>query len=296
MVERVLWALDDPVASRALAEAVPIFDEVNFPKIESWLEIFQQEGWLCCAAEEANPDADDLNPAFVRLVDSGFLSLNPQSLDTTRAHFARWIARHLHVPQVLGWALRAGGHLHPGLGNMVRMNLSGANADIPPRLRLLWTILSSHEPKDPHRFLWSLQQYQEAHWNSERRRIEEMAIAGMAPRLIVVPGPSSRLEFGRYYDGETEPIPPIDACGHPKLVVVDEESWSYVEGILNNSSILSRHAEMLTGHLECALTLGLEHEEIPSNSSFYRPSIVESDQNRHHGNEGFGHLIDLGKV
>ena len=293
VVERVIWALDDPVASRALAEAAPIFDEVEFPKIESWLEAFHQEGLLCCAADEANPDADDLNPAFVRLVDSGFLSLNPRSLDTTRAHFARWIARHLHVPQVLAWALRAGGHLHPGLGNMVRMNLSDANSDIPPRLRLLWTILSNHEPRDPHGFLWSLQQYQKARSDGERRRIEEVAIAGMKPRLIVVPGPSSRLEFGRYYDGETELIPPIEACGHPELVVVDEDSWSYVEEILKSPDVLSRHAETLTGQLEQALTLGLEHEEIPSNSSFYRPSIAEHGQNRHHGNEGLGRLIDL---
>ena len=174
------------------------------------------------------------------------------------------------------------------------MNLSDVNADIPPRLRLLWTILSNHEPKDPQGFLWSLKQYQEACSDSERRRIEEKAIAGMAPRLIVVPGPSSRLEFGRYYDGETEPIPPIDACGHPKLVVVDEDSWSHVEGILKSPGVLSRHAETLTGHLEHALALGLEHEEIPSNSSFYRPSIAEHDQNRHHGNESFGGLIDLG--
>ena len=293
VVERVVWALDDPVASRALAEAASIFNEVDFPKIERWLETFQQKGLLRCAADKANPDAGDLDPAFVRLVDSGFLSLNPYSLDATRAHFARWIARHLHVPQVLAWALRAGGHLHPGLGNMVRMNLSDVNADIPPRLRLLWTILSNHEPKDPQGFLWSLKQYQEACSDSERRRIEEKAIAGMAPRLIVVLGPSSRLEFGRYYDGETEPIPPIDACGHPKLVVVDEDSWSHVEGILKSPGVLSRHAETLTGHLEHALALGLEHEEIPSNSSFYRPSIAEHDQNRHHGNESFGGLIDL---
>ena len=90
-----------------------------------------------------------------------------------------------------------------------------------------------------------------------------------------------------------EPIPPIDACGHPKLVVVDEDSWSHVKGILKSPGVLSRHAETLTGHLEHALALGLEHEEIPSNSSFYRPSIAEHDQNLHHGNESFGGLIDL---
>ena len=134
VVERVVWALDDPEAARALAEAPPILDEDEFPKIESWLEAFQQEGLLRCAADKANPDTGDLDPAFVRLVDSGFQMLNPHALDTTRAYLARWIARHLHVPQVLAWVLRAGGHMHPRLRNMVRMKLSEANSEIPPRL------------------------------------------------------------------------------------------------------------------------------------------------------------------
>ena len=143
VVERVVWALNDPEASRALAEAPPIQDEDDFPKIESWLEAFQQEGLLRCAADKANPGTGDLDPAFVRLVDGGFQMRNPYALDTTRAYLARWIASHLHVPQVLAWVLRAGGHMHPGLRDMVRMKLGAANSDIPPRLRLLWTILLS---------------------------------------------------------------------------------------------------------------------------------------------------------
>ena len=225
VVERVVWALDDPEASRALAEAPPILDEDDFPKIESWLEAFQQAGLLRCAADKANPDAGDLDPAFVRLVGSGFQARNPHALDTTRAWLARWIASHLHVPQVLAWVLRAGGHMHPGLRDVVRMKLGDANLDIPSQLRLLWTILSNSKPESHQEFLWSLQRYREARSDSERRRIEDEALAGLAPRLIVAPGPTSRLEFKRYFDGETGPIPPIDACGHPELVIADEDSW-----------------------------------------------------------------------
>ena len=293
VVERVVWALNDPEASRALAEAPPIQDEDDFPKIESWLEAFQQEGLLRCAADKANPGTGDLDPAFVRLVDGGFQMRNPYALDTTRAYLARWIASHLHVPQVLAWVLRAGGHMHPGLRDMVRMKLGAANSDIPPRLRLLWTILLSNEPKDSHGLLRSLQHYREARSNSERRRIEDEAIAGMAPRLIVASGPTSRLEFARYFDGETEPILPIDACGHPRLLVVDEDSWFQLEGILEKPEVLSRHAETLTEHLELALGLAEEDEEVYSDSSLYRPSVAAHDQNQHHSNEGLGRLIDL---
>ena len=292
-VERVVWALDDPEASRALAEAPPILDEDDFPKIESWLEAFQQEGLLRCAADKANPGTGDLDPGFVRLVDGGFHVHNPQGLDLTRAYLARWIARHLHVPQVLAWLLRTGGHMHPRLRDMVRMKLIEANSDIPPRLRLLWTILSNSEPRDPHGFLWSPEHYQAADSDTERRRIEDAAIATMAPRLVVVPGPASRLRFAQYFDGETGPISPIDACGHPRLAVGDEDSWFQLEGILERPEVLFRHAVTLTGHLELALRLAEEDGEVYPDSSLYRPSIAAHDQNRYHGNEGLGRLIDL---
>ena len=115
----------------------------------------------------------------------------------------------------------------------------------------------------------------------------------MAPRLIVASGPTSRLEFARYFDGETEPILPIDACGHPRLLVVDEDSWFQLEGILEKPEVLSRHAETLTEHLELALGLAEEDEEVYSDSSLYRPSVAAHDQNQHHSNEGLGRLIDL---
>ena len=293
VVERVVWALDDPEAARALAEAPPILDEDEFPKIESWLEAFRQEGLLRCAADKANPDTGDLDPAFVRLVDSGFQVHYPHALDTTRAHLARWIANHLHVPQVLAWMLRAGGHMHPGLRGMVRMKLGDANSEIPPRLRLLWTILANSEPRDTQVVLWSLQHYQAASSETERVRIEEAAIASLAPRLVVLPGPAPRLRLEQYFDGKTGPISAIDACGHPRLAVGDEDSWFQLEGILERPEVLSRHAVTLTGHLELALGLAEEDGEVYSDSSLYRPSVAAHDQNQHHGNEGLGRLIDL---
>ena len=111
-------------------------------------------------ADKANPDAGDLDRAFVRLVDSGFLTLNPYSLDATRAHFARWIARQRHDVS-RSWPGRYAPvrDLHPGRGNHAFECIpSDVNADIRPELRLLWTILSNHEPKDPQGFLWSLKQ------------------------------------------------------------------------------------------------------------------------------------------
>ena len=293
VVERVVWALEDPVAAAALAEAPPTVDEGDFPKIERWLDAFQEAGLLSCDAADANPGAGAEGPAFVRLVDSGYQSQNPNTLDTTRRCLAYWIARHLHVPQVLAWMLKNGGRMHPALRDMVEANLSDAKSPIPPRLRLLWTILSNYEPRNLRGVLWSSKHYLAAASDPERRRVEDEVIADLAPELIVVPGPTTHVQFARYFDGNTEPIAPIDACGHPKLVVGGENTEFYVERILRKEGVLARHAERLTTHLEQALALAEEDDAIYSDSSLYRASIKAHDQNRHRETGGLGHLIDL---
>ena len=293
VVERVAWALEDPVAATALAESPPIVDEGDFPKLERWLDAFQEAGLLSFDAADANLGAEAEGPAFVRLVDSGYQPLNPNTLDNTRRCLAYWIARHLQVPQVLAWVLKNGGHMHPALRDLVQENLSDAKLDVLPRLRVLWTILSNYEPRNPRGVLWSSKHYLAAASDPERRRVEDEAIADLAPELIVVPGPSTHVQFARYYDGNTEPIAPIDACGHPKLVVGGEHTEFYVERILKKEGVLARHAERLTTHLEQALALAEEDDEIYSDSSLYRPSIEAHDQNRHRERGGMGHLIDL---
>ena len=42
VVERVVWALQDPVAAKALADEPPIVDEGDFPKVERWLDMFAE--------------------------------------------------------------------------------------------------------------------------------------------------------------------------------------------------------------------------------------------------------------
>ena len=293
VLERVVWSLEEPRAAKAFAVAPAIVDEDEFPKIERWIDAFQEARLLRCAATDALPGAGEQGPAFVRLVDSGYLPLNPHTLDATRQWLAHWIARHAHVPQVLAWVLRNGGRMHRGLREKIQMQLADPEVEIPPRLRLLWTILSNYEPMDHQRFLWSAQHLGCAGSDAERERIEDEAIANMAPRLIVVPGPTSHVGLARLWAGETEPIPPIDACGHPKLIISNEESLHSTQKDVSIPDVLSRHAETLTGFLEQALALGEEDEEIYSDSSLYRPSIAEHDQNRHALRVVLDPLIDL---
>ena len=266
VVERVTWALQDPVAAQALADAPPVSDEGDFPKIEQWLDVFAQHRLLCCTVADADPNSTNQKGAIVHLVDGGARSQNPPDLDNVRFQLARWMARHLHVPQLLAWVLRNGGHMHPVLRREVRRKLANADVEIPPKLRYLWFVLLDSEFTDPWLFTWTSDQFVRAS-ESERRRIEEQVIKSIAPRLVVRPGPSSRLRFRQDYHKKPRPIRPIDACGHLKLLAGDTDTRRQVCQVLGDTSVLVRNAETLTGYLEHALTLVVDDDEVLPPSS-----------------------------
>lgn len=244
IVERVTWALQVPVAAKALADETPIVDEDDFSKLEKWLDVLTERGLFSCATNDTNTIASNREVGVVRLVDSGFQSENPQNLDGTRAHLARWLARHLHVPQLLAWVLRNGGHLHPGLKEEVRRVLAKEDSSIHPKLRFLWTVLLDNIPTYPsRRHLWTEAHYAAAASDSERRQIEDEVVESIAPCLVVCAGPPQGLELQRYLEGRPSSIALIDACGHIKLVSGDDESRHQLVSILKRDKVLVRHAE-----------------------------------------------------
>ena len=142
VAERVVWALDDPVAAKALADEPPVVDEDEYRQAGAMARRFRRKGIAVvrCRRHRTWPFRIRA-PAVVRLVDNGFRSENPNNLDMTRACLSVWLARHLHVPQLLAWVLRNGGHLHPHLRQEVQRRLAAKDSNIPARLRLLWTVL-----------------------------------------------------------------------------------------------------------------------------------------------------------
>ena len=146
--ERVTWALRDTVTAQALADAPPVTDEQDYPKVERWLDRFHETGLLTLsAASSDDPTA--------RLVGG---TQGPGRLGTVSWQLGRWIARHAHVPQVMTWVLQHGGRMHPTLRHHVRKRLSdpvnpSIGDAIHPRLRHMWTILCAEETVDLHRFL-----------------------------------------------------------------------------------------------------------------------------------------------
>ena len=292
LVERVTWALSDPVAAEALADAPPISDESEFPKIEHWLDRFAEAGLLSRPDPVAagNPPYS-ANPP-VPLVDDGTRTHDPPEPDGVTAALAHWMARHLHVPQVLGWVLRNGGFLHPRLRDLVHRTLADANlkVGIPPKLRHCWTILADSQPPGQWRALRPSRQLGSAASESERRRLEEQILWSIAPRLVVRPGPSSDLELRRLLSRqsgkEPKPLSPIDTCGHLELRAGDAHLRQRNRQVLADEDLLSRHAETLTGYLAHVIALLAdirlsESDDVDLDPSLHRPSIAPHVQNRH---------------
>ena len=280
LVGRVTWALDDPISAQALANASPVSDETEFRKIAAWLERFSESGLLTCSA------------ATTALVDTGFLAVSPDTVDSTRAYLACWIARHLHVPQVLSWVLANGGHMHPVLSREVRIQLAKPDLGVPARLRLLWTVLLDHKPVAHNRFLWTASQYRDVAAGAERLLIEDAVMEELTPRLVVRPGPATYRTF-EVLEEKTSSLVPLDECGHLVVMAGETDERDQVREIFQEDSVLRRHAVALTAHLEQAISLVGLSDENEWHSYFTRPSIAPHNQNPDWESDGWSHLINL---
>ena len=89
----------------------------------------------------------------------------------------------------------------------------------------------------------------------------------------------------------TTTISRVEACAHLKLVAGDKDHQHQIEAILQNPDVLARHAATLSTHLEKAVELAKDVDDIFPDSSIYRPSIAPHGQNLH--DESWMTLIDL---
>lgn len=291
-VARVTWAVTDPEAARALAEAPPVRDERDFGKIEAWLSEFDKAGLL---GRDASHSAH--SEGRVQLVDNGLLSQEPLQVDRVTALLATWIARHLHVPQVLAWVVQRGGRLHPDLRWKIRSSLTESDSSIPSRLRLLWTVLLQAAHTRPRRFVFQAKQHDVAETDFEMRQLEEEVLRSLAPRLVVHSGPPSSLRFQRLLDGDTNRILPIETCGHLRLRVGGRKARYEVQRFLADHDILARHSERLTGYLEEAIALLPDADDVPTDTKgdpklWVRSWVAASGD---FSLDGWTYLIDLAR-
>ena len=291
---RVTWALERPEVARELAQAPPFTDETDFPKIERWLDVFAEAGLLSRVA--VGPDTSG---QAVNLVDDGSRSQGPHRLGEATYQLACWISRHLHVPQVLGWVLRNGGRVHPELRREIRRSLAKPPETIPPKLRHLWTVLLGELVPDPWRLVFLKEQYQEAD-GTEKRRLEEVLLSGLAPRLTVLPGPSEPAVFQRRFDPDAPPMSPIEACGHLRVRVGHDGNDRDAMTMLSDAEFLCRHAERITACLVDALVFLRQDDQVLRNrvTGHARPSHpqwIAAGTARFYRRHAWTRLIDLAR-
>lgn len=292
VAQRVTWALSDKSTAEALAETDAISDEDDFPILSAWLDVFDEAGLL---SRPANTLADG-RARQAPIAGTAYSQQANNPMDEISVRLAFWLAKHLHVPQVLGWAVRKGGYLHPYFRDQVRRHLSekrgGENQ--PPalseRLRLLWTILVQNVPVDPGEDLWWEQLIENADSVVERMLVERAFVASVRPHLTALPGPSMRLGFRNLEDEGTAPLKPLEECAHLKLSVGD--NWRHARFDLApfKDDLLANQAFAITDHLRHIARLMPLDEAGYSVSWFNRPAIEEHDQNRNRDDWTF--LID----
>ena len=297
-IERVTWALQDATPAKALADEPPIIDKDDFQKFKAWLDVLNESGLFSCVPININDNSTNKTTPQVHLVDESYV-WKPYELDDVRNHLSRWIARHLHIPQLLTWVLKRGGHMHPGLRFHVRRSLADSSLDlnIPDKLRQFWTVLLDMNPVDPQQFVFIHKQLKLTRSDTERHHLEDQIVAAIAPRLEVHSGPSEMLLFRQFINENTNatdsiPIDGYDDYAHFKVTIGNRNDWYLFQNILNKPEVQSRHAETLTGYLEQVLSIEPDKDLIfYKYSGSFRPSIAPHDEN--HDDEEWTLLLDL---
>lgn len=150
-VDRVLWALMDPTASKVFADLDPI------PPVE-WLDVFAEPRFKISdlfslgvtqpsslddvksysLINRPAPQHNSSNMALVSIADTDHLVPH---LDEVIIHIARWICRHLNQQKVLTWVIKSGCSLHPQFRTMIARELYADPHKISGPLALIWRLI-----------------------------------------------------------------------------------------------------------------------------------------------------------
>lgn len=274
----VVWALSSEVAAQALADEPPITDPASYPKLIAWLVTLWDKGAF------TRPISQEQSQ--VPIFGNEFQMYRLPDLDRIGRCLCVWVANHMHVPEVLGWVLSRGGHLHPYLRDEARSRL--ANKDlakdparkIDPRLRLMWTTIVNYPANDLRANLWFDGQSPLAD-KDEKALIARAALSTIAPRLIARPGPADKFRFRGIYGTDDSKPDPIEECVHLELVFGGGENLQSAKDFFDKFEDKSPFANLLTDFLLQSLQyLKLTGDWI-GDSSWDRPSISSHRQNDH---------------
>ncbi|WP_366657026.1 SIR2 family protein [Fodinicurvata sp. EGI_FJ10296] len=295
IAKRVTWALADKPTSKALAEAPAITDEDAYPILAGWLNVFDEAGLMSRPGDTPANGTAHRTP----IVGHAFTQHATNHLDDISTRLVVWLAKHLHVPQVLGWAARKGGYLHPDFRDEVRRRLSVKDRnengvpEIPERLRLFWTILIQNSPVDHGEDLWWADLVRNAASDTERAIVGRAFIESLRPHPAVIPGPSENVQFRNLFEDTSAPITALEECAHFKMLAGDGKLYRRLEQLPFREDLLAGNAFVLSEHLLVSDKLLVDNDSGLRLPQFYRPAIESHDQNRERNDWTF--LIDLAR-
>ena len=274
---QVVWALGDPVAAQALADSPPTTQPSMFPKLIAWLDVFQENGLLARPVNEKQSKVSIAGTVF------------PPDLDKVGKSLCVWISRHLHVPQVLKWLLGLGGCLHPYLLDEISNKLADETLSkdsglaIDPRLREMYTILVNQQTMNLRFNSSQLPMQYKLACDKGKNAIVRIALDSIEPHLIVRAGASSPYNNRGIESSNTPQSDEIEKCAHLELTLSKSSTSNdlyFAKKVLQKAGALGPFANILTDHLTRAIELLRDIGKWRVDTSFYRRSIADHDQNK----------------
>ena len=281
-IELGVWALQDSTAAELLSSEEPLTDENNFQNFEALLNKFVDLNLFSLWT------GGKKTSLFGRSNKVNF----SENLDVTRIYLARWLANHLHIPQLLTVVLDHGGYLHPRFKTEIEMKLS-KNNEIPKRLEHLWTVLISKCSREDRSKNYLVGRYESAKSAQIRRLIEEEVLEEIKPKLNVKKGISPIKKLLSGSNSNLNKLKPIDNCAHLKLVAITKDYWSNQEEIFTNHEFQITHAEKLAQYLEYAINLAELADSKLDECEIYRGQIYKQESYKYSQLSELHYLIDL---
>ena len=215
IVKRVVWALLDRSGkvSQHLAQKVVFDNPAGYGKLRAWIDVFDKKGLLDGNAHGLLMPHE--RSAFTPIAGNLDAMAGPPSLPMITRNLANWLARHLHVPQILEWVVEKGGILHSEFMWNVLPNLREENEklpSIPEGLRRQWMLLCAYGQSVPRHSEVHIGMFERLLYGHEDVDLDtdKLAVGAflnmLTPRLAAKPGMLDSIERILEPDKQVQPM------------------------------------------------------------------------------------------
>jgi len=294
-VKRVVWALLDRSGkvSQHLAQKVVFDNPAGYGKLRAWIDVFDKKGLLDGTATGLLMPQEQ--SAFTPVAGNLYAMAGPPSLPMITRNLANWLARHLHVPQILEWVVEKGGILHSEFMWNVLLNLREENErlpSIPEGLRRQWMLLCAYGQSVPRHSEVHIGMFERLLYGHEDVDLDtdKLAVGAflnmLTPRLAAKPGMLDSIERILETDKQVQPLrDPADirfevACATRNINYMLEHSS--IEKIATPEFAWAI-TNMLFDYFRLLELIGAASKHYDY-TQMHRPSIADHSQNTDHEN------------